>query len=379
MKRTTRCLAAIGGQAVDRLPTYLPGMACDVASALLGRKAHAGTGSLHYAEACAWMKGDSAHAEFEEQLLIDLADLYRALDIDVYRMPWRERTRPARQLDPFTFVYGDPDGDHVVSQYSPDSGDFGAIRSVHTGAVDFDAAYRRGVESREAEIAGGALEKVGLPDEQAMLCRRFGGEFFVVCNGGGLSAGWGADSLMLLASDPDLVRRSVMIQAREAVALARALASAPVSCPPVFVAGGDLAGQAGPLYSPAAFRSVMLPALRHAMAEMRRIGAHYVFRSDGNLWPVADMLFGEAECPGYGEVDRDAGMTMGELRKRFPRLVVWGNMSVARLASLSEAQAREEARRIVDESGGTACFQGPSNAIVKGTPPRNVEALFAAR
>lgn len=325
------------------------------------------------------MKGPAAHADFEEQLLVDVGDLERALDIDVLRMPWRQRARPARQLDEFTFLYGDPEGDHTVCRYDPQSGDFGVVRSVDTHDVDFETRYREGVEKRELEIERGDLDKIDVYEEHQALCRRHGKEFFVVCSAGGIGVSMDADTMMLLASEPDLVRRGVMCQSREAIAIARALAASPLRCPPVLLGGADMAGNDGPVYSPAAFRQVMLPALILAMAEMRRIGAHYVFRSDGNLWPVADMLFGEAGCPGYGEVDRDVGMTVGSLRERFPRLALWGNMSVAKLAALSAAQVADEVRRMADESGGIAYFQGPSNAILKGTPVRNVEALFTVR
>lgn len=377
MTRHERCLAAIAGRPVDRAPTYLPGIACAVASDILGRPVHTGTGSLHYAEACAWMKGDAAHTDFEEQLLNDLVALYRALDIDVFRMPWREREKPARQVEAHTFVYGDPNGVHRVCQYNPDSADFGPIGGTYAAAADYETAFRQGVEAQEAHIHSGSLAGVDVSDEHRMLCRRFGDEFFVVCNGGGIHIGWTEDGLCLLASNPDLVRRSVTNQAQQAVALGRALAKRQL--PNVLVAGGDLAGNDGPFYSPATFREVMLPPLKTALAELKAVGAHYMFRTDGNLWSVADMLFGEAGCPGYGEVDRDAGMTVAKLRARFPSLVIWGNASVNRLAKQTASEVRDEARAMLAESGGTGYFQGPSNAIMKGTPAQNVAALFAER
>ena len=49
------------------------------------------------------------------------------------------------------------------------------------------------------------------------------------------------------------------------------------------------------------------------------MGVHYYFRSDGNLWPLMDMLFSEAACPGYGETDRDAQMTVAAVRERYAR------------------------------------------------------------
>jgi hypothetical protein len=67
------------------------------------------------------------------------------------------------------------------------------------------------------------------------------------------------------------------------------------------------------------------------------------------------------------------------VRCRFPRLVLWGNMSSSFVQNATAAEVREESRRIVAESGGTGYFQGCSNAIVKGTPPKNVEAMYSVR
>jgi hypothetical protein len=355
-------------------------MACDVASAILGRPAHAGTGSLHYAEALAWMKGEAAHTEFEHQLLVDLADLCRALGIEVFRMPWRECRRPTRQLDPFTFLFGDPDGAHEIFRHTPDTGDFGLISepAQSPAGTDYETTFRRQIEHWEDDEARSSCNAVEVSLEHRMLHGRFGQEFFLVYNAGGIGVNYhNPEALMLVATNPDLVQRSIWLQARHAVADSLALAR--LGYPNVLVAGGDMAGNDGPFYSPAHFRAALLPPLKWAMAEMARIGGHYIFRTDGNMWPMADLLFGEAACPGYGEADRDCTMTLGKLRARFPRLVVWGNMSVSQLARQPLAWVKDEARRLVEESGGTAYFQGASNAIIKGTPIKNVEALFAAR
>jgi len=92
--RHQRCLDAIAGRAVDRAPTYLPGIACSVASQILGRPAYTGTHSLHFAEVLAWWNGDAAHADFEAKLKEDLVAIHRMLDIDVYRFPWRMNVKP---------------------------------------------------------------------------------------------------------------------------------------------------------------------------------------------------------------------------------------------------------------------------------------------
>ncbi len=372
--RHQRCLDAISGKPVDRPPKYLPAIACEVSSRILGRPVHTGTGSLRYAEVLAWAKGDSAHADFEAQFLQDIVEIHHVLGVDVFRMPWRMNVRPSRQLDEFTFVIGDPNGDHSIWRYNPESADFGLVREVCSSPPQ-ENWLERWVEEQEANLRAGSSSSMGVQPEHVGLCRRFGKEFFVACNGGVVSVGLAEKDLTSLALAPDLMRRKLMIQVRWAVHLGESLSRS--GCPKVMLGGGDMAGNQGPVYSPKSFREVVLPAYRDLLQHLSRMRIHYVFRSDGNLWPIADMLFGEAECPGYGEADRDAGMTVARLRQRFPRLVVWGNVSSTFLARATTQQVRDESRRIIEESGGTGYFHGCSNAIVKGTPPQNVEAMFS--
>ena len=373
MTRHGRCQAAIRLEPVDRPPRYIPAMACQVASELLGRRVHTGTGSLHFAEADAWCRGDAAHQEFQEQLYEDLVDMYRALDVDVFRMPWRRCERPARRLGEHTFVYGDLDGAHTVYRYCPDTGDFAAISS--TAEPPDEQSFARRVRAQEQAPAEGALDKLELGQEHLEMQRRYGREFFLVYNGGSIGVGLSAERLMLLALAPDVMAREMMVEARRTVALAGLLERS--SCPRVMLGGLDLAGAGGPMYSPQSFRRVTLPAYRYVMDHVRPMGIHFVFRSDGDLWPLSDMLFVEAGIDGFGEVDREAGMTAGAVRRRYPKLVLWGNFSSSFLARATWRQVRDEVKRIVEETGGAGYFHGCSNAILPGTPVRNIEALFS--
>jgi hypothetical protein len=92
-----------------------------------------------------------------------------------------------------------------------------------------------------------------------------------------------------------------------------------------------------------------------------------------------DMLFMEAACPGYGETDRDATMTVAAVRARFPQLVIWGNVSSSLLARGTAAQVRTQAQAALAEAGGRGYFQGCSNALIQGTSLENVRALFNVR
>lgn len=376
MTSIDRCQAALSGKSLDRLPTYIPAMSCDVASQILGRSALAGTGSLHHAEVLAHSRGTDAHAEFESKLQRDLLDLHRALDIDVFHPPWRMNVKPTRRIDDFTFVLGDENAAHEVWKYEPATADFRPIKSVVPPREIEDWAEQLATDAEVGE--GEAMAAIARDVKRhRVVADSLGNQFFYAIAAGAISVGYDANSLMALALAPDAVARRLMVQARLAVELGRQLKAS--GLPPVILGGGDLAGTRGPLYSPAAFREVVLPAYRHVAHTLNSIGAHYAFRSDGNIWTLADMLFTDAACPGFGEADRDAGMTVGELRKGYPKLVIWGNVSSDFLSRATPAQVRDEARRCADEADGIGYFQACSNAIVKGTPIANVEALFSVR
>lgn len=369
-----RCAATIVCRPVDRPPTYIPAIACSVASEILGRKALAGTGSLHYAEVLAHARGPAAHAEFEGQLRRDLVDLHRALGVDVFHPPWRMNVRPSVMVDERTFVFGEAEGEHEVWRYLPETADFRPIRTVRR-AVDPENRAREALERAKTnqEVALVRVERDLAP--HAELARELGEKFYYVMAGAGISAGYDADSLIALASVPEVVGEKLMLDAELGVAIGKAL----VKCglPPVLLGGGDLAGTRGMIYSPGTFERVVLPAYRKLNRELMKAGVHYAFRSDGDVWTIADMLFVDARCQGFGEADRDAGMSVARLRERYPRLVVWGNMSSAFLLRATAAEVREECKRIEEEAGGVGIFRACSNAIVTGTPAANVEALLA--
>ena len=335
-----------------------------------------GTGSLHFAEVSAWSEGARAHAEFEAKCYQDLIAIHRALDIDVLRMPWRMNRRPSRRIDEFTFLFGDAEGDHEAWKYNPDSADFGMVKRSQTSQPAEDV-YRLAIERREQNPT--ALRNSAEREVRSIreLQAAAGDEFFVIGATGMIMVGSSEEDLLLLARDPDLVRRKMMLQAGRAVELGNLLAAS--DCPKVLQGGGDLAGARGPMYSPESFRSVVLPAYKLAMKQLNAMGVHYAFRSDGNIWPLADMLFVEAACPGYGEADLDAGMTTAALRERYPELVIWGNVSSAALFHAAPEQVKAQSRRIIAGAGGIGYFHGCSNAIVKGTPPANVEAMYSVR
>ena len=209
--RRQRCEATLRGEATDRAPAYLTAMACGVASQLLGRPAVTGTGSVRYAEVAAWADGEAAHAEFEERLLADLADLQRLLDIEFMRMPWRMNERPDARLDEFTFRFGPEDGEHSIWQYHPATADFSAVRQVRL--ISPEERLRNEVIAME-KIAADPMPAARAAIAPAVdLHRRFGQEFYVCSAGAGIGVGFEPDELETLVTAPGWVKTKTLLQA----------------------------------------------------------------------------------------------------------------------------------------------------------------------
>jgi hypothetical protein len=144
-----------------------------------------------------------------------------------------------------------------------------------------------------------------------------------------------------------------------------------------FVNGGaDIASQNGPIYSPVSFQKIMVPALKKIADECTKHGMVYCYRTDGNVWAISDDMFINAGIHAFGEVDREAGMTVGKLRKAYPDLIILGNISSVVLHKGTEIDVREETRATLIESGGYNYIPGPSNSIMHGTPVENVYAMI---
>lgn len=119
----------------------------------------------------------------------------------------------------------------------------------------------------------------------------------------------------------------------------------------------------------------MLPRWTRVFVACRYVGLFYVLRSDGDLWPVADDLFGPAGPHAYGEVDYDAGMHFDRLREQFPELVLMGNVSCDLLRRGSPDAARRRVRECVAAAWPRVVVCS-ANSVLHGTPPDNVYALY---
>jgi len=370
-----RIRAAFAHREGDRVPVFEQSVASDVASEILGREAFTGTTYLHYQEAVAWMRGEAAHQEFEQRLERDVIELSLELGFDMLHPPWRLPTRPTAQTDEYDFLYGDPQGDHVVRRFDPDARTFQVVESVRRDAPEDPDDLEPLVAEAERQA-----EQYEIPDPRAAypwharMLERFG-DTHEVTGGVGIAISQEPVWLMACALRPDLVERQLEAQLKSACVQLEAQAQLGLK---VIWGGGDLAGKNGPFYSPGTFRELLLPRVKRLMEKCHQLGQIYVFRTDGNLWPIERDFFLDSGIDGYGEIDYDAGMDLDTLKERYgERITFWGNVPCGSILHHGTVQQVEEfTRHIIDvAAAGGGLIVGSSNSIIPGTPARNVLAM----
>jgi len=384
MTSRERVLATFEHETVDKVPVHHLGFSSRAASMILRREAYVGGGIQQWREAKALWEGGGAHRRFLERSLLDAFELATATDQDILRLEyWRLPEKPTRRIDEYTFLYGDPDGEWRLMRFHPSSEVYGVIdqnpkRSSMTWRELEETVVRMEdmLDEKRAETPERFRKFWNYIDtaKERALMEAFGKDYVVRIGGGGL--GVPLDSLWLAAivARPDLVARYLDVQVELAVRRIRKLADIGVK---IIFGGGDLAGNEGPFYSPKAFRELMLPRLQRITEECHKWGIYYLFASDGNLWPIADDLFGRSGVDGYYEIDRRAGMDLAKLRRRFPDLVLIGNISSHTLSEGSrEDVVRETLSCLREAKRSSGIIVGVSNYILPSTPKENIIAMI---
>ena len=373
MTNRERFLAAFEGKATDRPPVYEQAVASDVASKILGRPAYVGATMLHYQQAVAWIQGSEAYARFLEQMARDTVELSRILGFGALACPWLSGL-PSRQVSEYEFLYGAPDGAWTLCRYDPTVKTYGPVSqhprpawSEHEAIAAKVKAMWRAAEHWRDNSRAEFVEKAG---HWVALA---GQEFEPLGQGAGLAVPLNEEWLSACALVPDLVSEYLAAQAAVGVQQLDALKALGIR---IVWGGGDLADNNGPLYGPRFFRQHVLPACRTVVNHAHSLGIRYVFRSDGDLTPISEDLFGTANIDGYGEIDVDAGMRIPDLQERHPRLTCWGNISCRLLRNGTPEMILEEIARLSERVLPQGRWIiGSSNTILPGTPVKNVMAM----
>jgi len=357
--------AAFGFRPSDRVPIYQSGFSSRAASFVLGREAFVGGGIQQYREAAALWQGGAAHEEFLERSFADACEVCESLDLDLVRtLYWRKEERPVRRLDEITFEYAGGE----IWRFDPPSESYGCVARPAVEELDL----RRAAERELGDAHAYEPTEADFP-ELRRACERFGAKRAIPGNGISIAVPREAEWMEATVLSPDVVDAVLDAQAIRAAKGAAVMARLGLR---YCLGGGDLAGARGPMFSPAFFREHLAPRLARISDACHAAGVLHLFASDGDLWPIADDLFGRSGIDGYYEVDGNF-MPLARVRDRFPRLVLLGGIRSETLHLGTEEGVREETRAALETAkqiGG--CVIGCSNQIVAATPERNLWAMM---
>lgn len=368
-----RVLAAFEHRPTDKVPIYQAGFSSWAGSIILGREAYVGGGIQQWREAVALWNGPDAHKEYLERSKRDAYDIVRVLDLDVVRASyWRMNIRPAKKIDEYTFLYGDAEKDWYVMRFDPTTELYQVVerspqreRTMEDLEKEVEAAEKslEYYQPTEANYSESVEAMKAFPDRA------------VPGGGVGININY-KDPLWLeaIALRPDLVGRMLQVQAERAVRAVPVMAKIGLK---FIQGGGDFCSNAGPFYSPKVFHELTLPALKRVSDACHQYELFHMFASDGNLWPVADDLFGAAGVDCFYEIDVRAGMHLDKLRQRFPHLTLMGGINSFTLHRGTKEEVIAETLAALDAAKKYgSIIVGCSNQIVAGTPPENLWAMI---
>ena len=373
MNSRERIAATFRHVETDVVPVMHLGFSSEVASALIGREAFVGGGIQQWREAVAWWEGENAHEEFVERSLQDAIDVAMACGHDIVRTSyWRYNRKPTRRIDEYTFMYEyGPEENWTVLEFDAPSEQCNVRSYLPPAALTFQDLE---IQLDETESALADYEPSRESYATELRAREMLENQHVIRMSAG-GCGIKQDGIWMQATllRPDLVKRSLDLQVEKSGRDVRYLAEQGFR---YIFGGSDIASNEGLMFSPQVFRDLYLPAVKRIVDVCHDCGCVFSFASDGDLWLVADELFGTSGIDSYHEIDRRAGMDLRELRHRFPELILIGNISSHDVATLTREEVIGQTMDCIEMAKETTgVIVGCSNYFVPGTPIENVMAV----
>ena len=141
--------------------------------------------------------------------------------------------------------------------------------------------------------------------------------------------------------------------------------------------GDDVAFKTATMLSPKWFREHYFHRMARLTAAYHARGIKVMFHSDGNLNLILDGLV-EAGVDGLNPIEVLAGMDVGDIHRRYPRLFMCGGIDVSQLLPLgTPEQVSEAVHRAVDAAEGRIMI-GSSTELNNEVPLANYLALREA-
>ncbi len=183
--------------------------------------------------------------------------------------------------------------------------------------------------------------------------------------------------MMNIYSNPEFIHRVAQMMLEFNLAQLDLLVKAGLD---VLVIEDDIASTQGPMISPDHFKKFINHYNRQIVERAHEKGLKVVRHSDGNLWPLMDILL-ETGYDGINPLEPQAGMEIKKL-KAFcgDRICLLGNIDCVDLLPSGTPDQVEQAviQTVKDGAKGGGLIICSSNSLHPGVDPENCIAMFKA-
>ena len=180
-----------------------------------------------------------------------------------------------------------------------------------------------------------------------------------------------------LYTDPEFLHVLAKMMTEFSLAQLELLAEAGLD---VLVLEDDIAMDRGPMISLEDFKTFINPYNRQIVERAHQKGMKVVRHSDGNLWPLLDVLL-ESGYDGINPLEPQAGMDMKKVKACCgDKICLLGNIDCVELLPKGNPAQVEQAviRTIEDGAAGGGLIICSSNSLHQGVNPENCIAMFRA-
>ena len=175
------------------------------------------------------------------------------------------------------------------------------------------------------------------------------------------------------ADNPGLVSEALEAATDLGVAVCHAIAD--LSLSPAVLTYGDIAYKNRLLHSPEWLRREFFPRLRRLNDAWHEHGFRCLFHSDGYLMEVMNELVATG-IDGLNPIETVAGMSLKEVRERYPRLFLAGGIDMSQLLSNgTPAEVREVCRQAIRDAA-PGFLMGSTTEADNSCQARNLLAMY---
>lgn len=183
------------------------------------------------------------------------------------------------------------------------------------------------------------------------------------------------ETLMDLVDNPDLIKGIIEKSVDYYSELGRISAEIGAD---IALSGDDISGVNGMFMSPRHFKEFIYPAMKRLYNNWRKCGLNILKHSDGNLYPVMDLLIDTGmDC--LHPIDPLAGMSLEKVKREYgDKICIMGNVNCAgSLVFGSKTDVIKEVKNCIDiaaPGGGYICSS--SNSIARSVKPENYKVMI---